>query len=760
MGYLACMIRFLPLLCFLLLPEFALGQAIELSNEPGTSVSISREKGGNASPGKPYLIKEEAGLGSAMWRFKAGDSTGWANPAYNDQHWAAATSPNGQIRENKALWADGRGWFRLPIRAHKSVPGRPVSLIIEQFGRSEVYLDGKLLAKLTPLRIDSGGSQRITQSVPLLLTDTNRHMLAIRYAFRKDPVFFAELGEPAMNFSVRRTDEALTNHESSEEFGVAIDFLSVGIFGTLSLLHFLFFRVNRRQRINRTLFWAMLAFAATFLCDYLGDITPNLTLDSAAELTKMLGLCLGSGLLLWGVYQYLQIRAGWFFYTIAGFLTLDFLYRAVVGPLPDYTGGVAATLTFIDYIRLSWLGRKRKEADSRLPWRSLKLAFLCLVGVLLIIIIGVLANRILNLDFDLVIAPLFVLVFIALLSIPVGLSLSLVQDYARTYKTLNTKLQEVEQLSARTVVQEQEKQHLLARQNEMLERQVAERTAALDRSLTELRTTQDQLIQREKLASLGELTAGVAHEIQNPLNFVNNFSEVSVELLTELEAEQERPATERDTELEKEILGDIKQNISKISHHGQRAASIVRGMLQHSRASTGQREPADLNALADEYLRLAYHGIKRSEGRIPGASINDKLVEVSLVTQFDADLPAVSVVPQDMGRVLMNLFTNAFHAVQERTQTDTTGTYWPTVTVTTAQVSGRLQIRVHDNGTGIPDDIRGKVFQPFFTTKPTGKGTGLGLSLSYDIVTKGHGGTLTVRSEPGTFTEFTVEFPA
>ncbi|WP_363331691.1 ATP-binding protein [Flavobacterium sp.] len=315
---------------------------------------------------------------------------------------------------------------------------------------------------------------------------------------------------------------------------------------------------------------------------------------------------------------------------------------------------------------------------------------------------------------------------------------------------------EVEQLSAQSIIQEQEKQQLLARQNEVLEHQVADRTAELSRSLRDLQTTQQQLIQKEKMASLGELTAGIAHEIQNPLNFVNNFSEVSVELLTELEEEQERPADERDVELEKEILGDIKQNISKISHHGQRAASIVKGMLQHSRASTGQREPTDLNALTDEYLRLAYHGIRAKE----------KTFEVSLVTHFNPDLPAVATIPQDIGRVLMNLFINAFHAVQERTQrsadqrsADNQSTYQPTVTVTTERVGDKVQVRVHDNGTGVPDEVRSKIFQPFFTTKPTGKGTGLGLSLSYDIVTKGHGGTLDLHSEPSQFTEFIVTLP-
>ena len=294
---------------------------------------------------------------------------------------------------------------------------------------------------------------------------------------------------------------------------------------------------------------------------------------------------------------------------------------------------------------------------------------------------------------------------------------------------------------------------LVAAQNAKLEHLVAERAAALTQqseelslALEELQRTQTQLIQAEKMASLGELTAGVAHEIQNPLNFVNNFAEVSAELLDELAAEQAKPTP--DVELENDLLADLQQNLLKITHHGQRAASIVRGMLAHSRASTGERTLTDVNALCDEYLRLAYHGLRAK----------DKAFNATLQTDFAPVLPLVEAVSQDLGRVLLNLFTNAFHAVRQRQQQGAPG-YAPTVRVHTQRVGNEVEVQVHDNGLGIAEAVRQKIFQPFFTTKPAGEGTGLGLSLSYDIVTKGHGGTLEVASQPGVGTTFTLRLP-
>jgi two-component system, NtrC family, sensor kinase len=288
-----------------------------------------------------------------------------------------------------------------------------------------------------------------------------------------------------------------------------------------------------------------------------------------------------------------------------------------------------------------------------------------------------------------------------------------------------------------------------------LEVQVEERTAALTKqkqelqqTITELKATQAQLIQSEKMASLGELTAGIAHEIQNPLNFVNNFSEVSTELVDELNQE----IASGNIEEVKLIANDLKQNLEKINHHGKRAGDIVKGMLQHSRSSTGVKEPTDINNLADEYLRLAYHGLRAK----------DKTFNAIMKTDYDPGIGKINVVAQDIGRVILNLITNAFYSVNEKSksiqQDNAEVKYQPTVTVSTKLVGGRVEIRVADNGNGIPQQVIDKIFQPFFTTKPAGQGTGLGLSLSYDIV-KAHGGKIRAHNKETGGAEFLIILP-
>lgn len=272
--------------------------------------------------------------------------------------------------------------------------------------------------------------------------------------------------------------------------------------------------------------------------------------------------------------------------------------------------------------------------------------------------------------------------------------------------------------------------------------EIAHQRDALDHAFLTLQATQSQLIQKEKMASLGELTAGIAHEIQNPLNFVNNFSEVSTELVEEL---QEALAAS-DTAEASALAGDVAQNLSRITEHGKRAAGIVRGMLEHSRVSTGERQRTDVNALADEYWRLAYHGLRTK----------DQAFQVELQTDLAPNLPPVEAVPGDLGRVLLNLFTNAFYAVQQRAGE---ASYVPTVRVQTRGLGSQIQIQVQDNGMGMSPETQAKIFQPFFTTKPTGEGTGLGLSLSYDLITKGHGGTITVESQLGQGATFTITLP-
>ena len=265
-----------------------------------------------------------------------------------------------------------------------------------------------------------------------------------------------------------------------------------------------------------------------------------------------------------------------------------------------------------------------------------------------------------------------------------------------------------------------------------------------EEALSDLQATQKQLIQSEKMASLGELTAGIAHEIQNPLNFVNNFSDVSNELLEEMKQELSTGNTEHAIE----IVDNVKDNLEKILHHGKRADAIVKSMLQHSRSSAGKKEPTDINSLAEEYFRLAFHGLRAK----------DKSFNAKFETSLDNSIGKINVISQDVGRVILNLINNAFYAVNEKKNKNGNG-YEPMVTIATKKLGDRVEIKVKDNGDGIPQKVLDKIFQPFFTTKPTGQGTGLGLSLSYDIITKGHGGELHVKTKEGEGSEFIISLP-
>jgi two-component system, NtrC family, sensor kinase len=278
---------------------------------------------------------------------------------------------------------------------------------------------------------------------------------------------------------------------------------------------------------------------------------------------------------------------------------------------------------------------------------------------------------------------------------------------------------------------------------EAQKKEIDQQRTKAENALAELRTTQTQLIQSEKMASLGELTAGIAHEIQNPLNFINNFSEINKELLAELKDQMDKGNVDQASN----VASNIIENEEKITYHGKRADGIVKGMLQHSRTNTGQKELVDINVLADEYLRLSYHGLKAK----------DKSFNALIQTEMDERISKVYVVSQDLGRVLLNLFNNAFYAVSEKKQQTGRG-YEPTVTLITKKLPSRIEIRIKDNGNGIPQKVLDKIFQPFFTTKPAGKGTGLGLSLSYEIV-KASGGELKVETIEGLGAEFIVQIP-
>jgi two-component system, NtrC family, sensor kinase len=279
------------------------------------------------------------------------------------------------------------------------------------------------------------------------------------------------------------------------------------------------------------------------------------------------------------------------------------------------------------------------------------------------------------------------------------------------------------------------------RNKQKANRALGKQKQKVEEALTELKSAQSQLVQKEKMASLGELTAGIAHEIQNPLNFVNNFSDINTELAAEAKSEIDKGNLEE----VKAILNDIRDNEQKINHHGKRADAIVKGMLQHSQKSSGQKEPTDINALCDEYLRLSYHGLRAK----------DKSFNATLKTDFDKTIESISIISQDIGRVLLNLYNNAFYEVNEKAKQQGSD-FKPTVSVSTKKISNKVEIKVTDNGNGIPQNIIDKIFQPFFTTKPTGQGTGLGLSLAYDIV-KAHGGEIKVQTKENEGTEFNIQ---
>jgi signal transduction histidine kinase len=309
-------------------------------------------------------------------------------------------------------------------------------------------------------------------------------------------------------------------------------------------------------------------------------------------------------------------------------------------------------------------------------------------------------------------------------------------------------------------------QAVIAMENARLITETREARDAAEGALRELRAAQANLIQAEKMASLGQLTAGIAHEIKNPLNFVNNFASLSVELLDELKEAAEPALAELEEEKREELdetIGMLTGNLEKIAEHGKRADNIVKSMLEHSRGVSGERREVDLNALVEESLNLAYHG----------ARAQDQSFNITLERDFDSALKPIELVPQDMTRVFLNLFGNGFYAANKRAQAvngaqrkngasdggATNGRFHPVLHVATREAGDAVEVKVRDNGTGIPANIRDKLFQPFFTTKPTGEGTGLGLSISYDIVTQQHGGTIAVDSEEGTFTEFTIRLP-
>ena len=666
--------------------------------------------------------------GKDGWLFKQGTSPGWSNPNIDTDDWQKL-NPTELSPEFEDETGRNEGWFRIKIRLDKSFEGMSLGVDRELWMATDIYVNGTLIHSFGDIGNPYTAYNPILKyPIPIELEPEKDYVIAIHFVDYESTFTQREIRLKPENLKrfinltgPQYNDWVTENYKQTHIYGT----LSIGISFLLFLLFWLLVFLNRKQKIfyliaslsTIVLFVAIGLFYNTFF-----EITYFVEKIRFVITVTLQGVSVIFGLIVleWVLTNKISLFSKFLLLLVAVTSTVAHLFSI---SLP-FT--LAFTTMLIYFGNIFFKNRK-----------SIKGANFAIVAS---IIVPMAANFIyialhkysldffyeyekLNYAIIVLSAPLFLMIFIA-----------------TRFKEV---LSEVEAEADKVLRITEEKRELLTNQNVLLEKQVDERTSALNQSLENLKATQSQLIQSEKMASLGELTAGIAHEIQNPLNFVNNFSEVSHELLIEMKEE----LNNGDLEEVREITNDIEQNLEKINDHGKRASDIVKGMLQHSRSSDGKKEPTDINALADEYLRLAYHGMRAK----------DKSFNATLETDFDQSIGLVNISPQDMGRVVLNLITNAFYAVDEKKKSEAEH-YEPTVSVSTKKEANKIDIKVTDNGNGIPKKILDKIFQPFFTTKPTGQGTGLGLSLSYDIV-KAHGGELKVETKESQGTTFIIILP-
>ena len=666
------------------------------------------------------------------WLFRQGHDPSWAKEDIDLKDWKKfnLTELNAGMED-----ASGRveGWFRIKIKLDSSFNGMPLGLSRDLWAATDIYLDGKLIHAFG----NTGNPYKaynpiLKYPVPVDVAPDKEYLLAIHFVDYETTFTQREIRLKPHNL------QSLINITGPEYVSwVTYDHKLTHIYGAISisvsfLLFFLFWLLvflNPGQRI----FW-LIAISTTFVLIAAAGSFWNTFFEITYPDEKI---------------RYLISVATQPIMTVFGMIILEWVLlkritrlNLVIILLMIITSDIAHIFSISAPFGLFFMAMISYLIYLIIRYRkNIQGAPSAIVAGIVVTVLAAFAYITLHKNFpDLYYdyeKPLLSLTF---LGAPLLLMVYISIRFKEILKSVSDEAEKVLKIT-------EEKKELLADQNILLEKQVNERTAELKTSLENLKSTQSQLIQSEKMASLGELTAGIAHEIQNPLNFVNNFSEVSVELIEELAGERSKEDGERDTGLENELLSDISENLRKISHHGQRADAIVKGMLQHSRSSSGIKEQTDINALTDEYLRLAYHGLRAK----------DKSFNAALITDFDERIGKIELIPQEMGRVILNLITNAFYAVSERRRQSGDG-FEPKVSVTTYKSGNKVEIRVSDNGNGIPDRILDKIFQPFFTTKPTGQGTGLGLSLAYDIV-KAHGGELRVETKNGEGTTFIISVP-
>jgi two-component system, NtrC family, sensor kinase len=675
------------------------------------------------------------------WKFHAGDSPDWAKPNFDDSKWEDI-DPTFELYYLPQIRKGSIGWFRIELNIDSSLLNIPLAFHIYQSIASEIYLNGRLVQRygtVSSIRQEVKSFQPVNEPVGLQFKESGQ-VLAVRFSVQENlPYFKIAVPYSVFQFRINDVQGAGRVGRIGNKFPV-LNAIYTGLFIVLTIIHLGLFLTYKKQKVNLFFSIATLSGAIANGLFIIIHYSQNIALRTYVALFDWIFLLTLTNLFLFiAIYSLFSRIRNIYFLSIVAYSVISILLWGIGYKQGEFLAFMLPfAVTMFESLRIAWNAYRKGLRDAGIIVFGIAW-YLILYSIFILFYEGLVAK--VNIGFGGKFTLSDAVYQLAVLGVPVALSLYLSRDFAFTSKELENKLSEVQQLSA-------EKQQILISQNEMLEQQVGERTIALTKSLQELKATQSQLIQSEKMASLGELTAGIAHEIQNPLNFVNNFSEVNKELIGELKEEIKKGNIE-EVNL---IADDIEANEQKINHHGKRADAIVKGMLQHSRSSSGVKEPTDINALADEYLRLAYHGIRAK----------DNSFNATLKTDYDESIGNINIIPQDIGRVILNLITNAFYAVAEKKKVQPH--YEPIVTISTigtlsfGEGRGEVKIMVKDNGGGIPQKILDKIFQPFFTTKPTGQGTGLGLSLAYDII-KAHGGELKVEMKEGEGSEFIIQLP-
>ena len=688
------------------------------------------------------LKKHERLFFPSNWKYHAGDSAVWANPAFDDSAWETFDARLDSDKLPKSGW-HGIGWFRLHLEVDSTFWGKPLALNLYQYGgAAEIYLDGKRLCTFgtvgASLEDEQGGGTTIGDIYPpkfILFDKSAAHVVAVRRSS------FLRFEEPllSLGFAIAVLDLNRTIEQSfrTTRYEASFQMLMTAAPLVLALLHLLLFAFYPRLKEN--LYFALFAMSISALAFLLYQlISFSFVMESrqtwfvAKLINPVLLLMFLFGLRFLYVLFYEKLpRQFWVFLLISiglGILPWSNLVTT------DVYIALGAMVMLVEMLRLAVLAFVRKKEDAWIIGLGF-VFFILTVIIMMLSFVGVVPLKYATTGVE-------IFWILGVLGLLLSMSIYLARQIARTSKNLEaeiTKTMQLEVENARKEVELQKAAELKAAYQE------------LDAAHTNLKATQQQLITQEKLASLGQLTAGIAHEIKNPLNFVNNFAALSIDLAKELDetlaSSQDKKVGEIIDEV-KDTLTALQQNAEKINHHGKRADSIVKSMMQHARGSSGQRELVDINHLLDEAVNLTYHGMRA----------NDAAFNITIEKEYDASIGKLEVVPQDISRVFLNIINNACYAAHQKKKDSLDG-FSPMLSVSTKNFGDRIEIRLRDNGNGIPADVREKIFNPFFTTKPSGQGTGLGLSISYDIIVQQHRGEIKVESEEGKFTEFVVRLP-